>query len=175
MALTVLGSGDYGGTYVLRMEVKSAIRVRFGRFMDGKQIAVPAGFYVYVGSAMGSDKALGRRLVRHVTRSGKASDYRIRHDVVNIFGKGISPRGEKKLLWHVDYLLDRREVTVTDIIAVRSHERLEGSVAELLMAEGETIAKGLGASDIKGHTHLLKVASGMAWWEELKVKIKKLV
>lgn len=174
MALTVFGSGDFGGAYVLRMAVKRNIRVRFGQFMGGQQVAVSVGMYVYVGSAMGSDKALGRRLVRHVTRSGRASDYRIKQDIINVFGKGISPRGEKKLLWHIDYLLDRCEVDMTDILALRSSERLEGAIAQILMAEGEIVAKGLGASDIKGHTHLLKVDADLSWWENLKVRLANL-
>jgi len=172
MALTVLGSGDLGGTYVLRIEVKRAIQVCFGRFMDGQLIDVPAGIYVYVGSALGSDRRLGQRLGRHITRREQGPDPIIRHEIMNVFGKGMFPKSEKKLLWHIDYLLDQSELCVTDILAIRRGERLESKIAELLMAEGEIIAGGLGASDAKGYTHLLKVSSGMNWWASLKVKIQ---
>ena len=164
MALTVLGSGNLGGTYVLRIEVVCDIRVRFGRFMNGKQIAVPAGVYVYVGSAMGSDRRLGQRLARHVTRSGKRAGYKIRDEIAGIFGSEVLPKGAKRLRWHVDYLVDRREVVITDVIAIRSDVRLEHAIAEFLMANGDVIADGLGASDDPGRTHLVKVDSEMDWW-----------
>ncbi len=167
MALTVLGSGDLGGTYVLRVEVKRDLRVGFGRFMKGRKIAVPAGVYVYVGSAMGSDRSLGRRLARHATRSGRRSKHKMRDEIIEVFGADVLPKGIKQLRWHVDYLLDRREVILTDVIAIRSAVRLEGVIAEFLMMNGEIIEKGLGASDDPGRTHLLKVSAGMGWWEKV--------
>jgi len=166
MALTVLGSGGWGGAYVLRIEVKRDVHVRFGRFMKGRQIALLAGVYVYVGSAMGTDRRLGQRLARHASRSGKKPGHEIRNEIVGVFGLDVLPKRQKRLRWHVDYLVDRREVEITDVIAIRSAVQLESGIAEFLMMNGEIIKKGLGASDDPGRTHLLKVSADMGWWQK---------
>ena len=51
--------------------------------------------------------------------------------------------------------------------------QLEGALAELLMNDPNTqvFAPGLGASDARGHTHLLRVAEDMNWWHNLRNKI----
>lgn len=164
--VVVFCDGHCGGAYVLRLRVQRNLRVRFGRFMGGRQIFVEKGMYVYVGSAMGHWETLGRRLARHASRSGSRKPHAIRGQVVDVFGEEVLPRGEKRLRWHVDFLLDRSEVDVTHMCAMCSHERLEGAIASALLGDDETrvLAPGLGASDAPGQTHLLRVPDSIDWW-----------
>ena len=166
--LMVLGDGDTGGAYVLRIAVARNLRIRFGRFADGRRIAVPQGIFVYVGSAMGSDRGLGRRLARHASR-GNGRPHGIRQVVVDAFGSMCLPNGGKRLRWHIDFLMERREVVLTHTIAVRSENRQEEPIADLLMADSGTqvVSAGLGASDAPGRTHLLHAPAHLAWWRGL--------
>ncbi len=78
----------------------------------------PAGGYVYTGSAK---KNMKQRLARHLSKN-------------------------KKLRWHIDYLLTLKEVTVTRI---ELFARAECEVnAE---TRGRTIAPGFGSSDCRSH------------------------
>lgn len=166
MNVILSGSGDMGGAYVLRLMVRRNLRVRFGRFQKGRAIGVPAGVYVYVGSAMGSEQALGRRVVRHATRRGKRRPHDIRDEMIGVFGSEALPKGEKRLRWHIDFLLDRYAVDLTHVVAVRAERRLEGVFAEMFMADVSTgiIVAGLGAADVPGHTHLLRASEAMGRW-----------
>ena len=173
--VTLLGAHTCGGTYILRMVVRRNLRVRFGRFMGGQQIGVARGTYVYVGSAMGTWQKLGQRLARHASRSGILKPQRIRDEIVAVFGEDVLPKGEKRLRWHVDFLLDRWDVDVTHVLAVCSDVRLEGAIAEQLMADESTqnLATGLGASDAPGKTHLLRVPNEIGWWQVFVASFKQ--
>lgn len=151
---------------MLRLLVSRNIRVRFGQFMRGKQIGVPKGVYVYVGSAMGTRERLGQRLARHTTRGEGRRFQDIRDQVVGVFGNNVLPRRVKRLRWHIDFLVDRYEVTVSHVWCLCSAERLEGKIAEALLQDEQTgvLAVGLGASDAPGKTHILRVPEEMAWW-----------
>jgi Uri superfamily endonuclease len=183
--ITVIGKDYQGGTYVLRMRLRRNLRLRFGGFRGGKVIAMPEGEYVYVGSALSQRgaTALGRRLVRHASRSEGKSNQAIRRTMVKRFreiglGEGdLLPRSEKKMHWNVDHLLDRREVRLTHVIAIRSPKRVEGAIGQLLEQDCHTmiIEKGLGANDMPGNTHLVKVEAEEAWWVELVGRLEALV
>ena len=164
MVLTnpALSAPTPGGVYLLRIQIAKPLSVVFGRFRRGAVIPFSAGDYAYVGSALGG---LGRRLLRHATRSD-GSAHPVRPVLVDHFG--FTPPPAKRLRWHVDYLLDRPEAALTHIIAMQTERRIESSVAEWLMAHPDTWipAAGLGASDDKGHTHLLGVALGSSLWRE---------
>lgn len=158
----VIIAGDetaVSGTYLLQIEVADAIAVRFGRFRGGMAIPVPAGSYVYVGSAM---RALGSRLLRHASRTDPVNPHPIRPllaqklQAANV--KGRIPQ-QKRLHWHVDYLLEQPEATLTQVIIRRSRQRLEASVADWLMGSADTavLAPGIGASDHYGRSHLLQL------------------
>ena len=174
-AITVLGGDSLGGTYVLFVEAVRPLSVRFGGFRGGKRIALPAGCYVYTGSALShrGGSTLARRLARHATRSGRRPPHRIRKAMViaalGLDGVDLLPRGEKRLHWHIDYLLDQRSVSLKRVVAIRSPVRLESAVADLLFADPHTavIETGLGASDAPGSTHLLRVDNDAGWWEGL--------
>lgn len=91
----------------------------------GKRLKIPfkKGYYVYVGSAMNS---LDARLKRHLS-------------------------DEKKLHWHIDYLL--KEAEVTDAIYNESGRKIECALSQSIAMRSYGI-KGFGCSDCKCESHL---------------------
>jgi Uri superfamily endonuclease len=79
----------------------------------------------------------------------------------------------KKLHWHVDYLLEQPQVELTQVIAIRSPLPVEASLARFLGQEPVTsvISQGLGATDAPGETHLLRVQASETWWHQLPGRI----
>ena len=84
------------GTYVLLIHVPYPIQLSVGELGN---LALKAGYYAYVGSALGG---LEKRVERHL-----ASD--------------------KKIHWHIDYLLARGRVV--DVVQGETTERKECAVA----------------------------------------------
>jgi Uri superfamily endonuclease len=171
----LLGDETQRGTYILRIQLAGTLAQPFGRFMGGKIIPVPAGMYVYVGSALGERGAttLPRRLMRHATRSASRPPHHIRDTLLETFraaGLGsdnLLPRSPKKLFWNIDHLLDQAAAEITHVIAIRYDRRLETIIAGMLEDDPETriLEKGLGANDTPGSTHLLRVeARTVCWW-----------
>ena len=174
-----------GGVYVLHVRLAAPRAVVFGRFRGGQPIAVPAGDIFYVGSALGG---LAARLLRHATRSAvrrearqralpadeerpKAPDYEpgtphaIRDELAaRLAAAGLPARlpAAKRLRWHIDYLLDEPDVALAGVWAWRTAAPLESALANQLASQPGIVpvAAGLGASDDRGQTHLLRVASG---------------
>ena len=152
----------YGGVYILWVRVAAPLGGVFGRFRGGQPIAVPVGDYLYVGSALGR---LAGRLLRHATRSDGRPPPASRDELVGrLAAAGLPARlpTDKRLRWHVDYLLDEPDAELVGVWAWRTNEPLESVLAEWLTSlPGVTpLAAGLGASDDRGRTHLLRVASG---------------
>ena len=87
----------------------------------------PQGYYAYVGSALGGIKA---RLSRHLNLN-------------------------KKLHWHIDYLLPK--ASITDIIIGESEDRVECAIARALSAQFDSIP-GFGSSDCRCSSHLFFAA-----------------
>lgn len=89
----------------------------------------PTGRYLYTGSAR---RNLIARVRRHLSR-------------------------DKKLRWHIDYLLTAHAVKVADVTLSRDAECLLGR-----RAAGEIIAPGFGASDCRSHcgSHLKFLGEG---------------
>jgi len=176
----VVGDESLGGTYLLRMRVAQNIEVRFGRFQGGEPVLIPRGEMLYLGSAM---RGLASRVLRHALRSGDKPAHGLYEPLLaemktvglinacteQCLSNRFRPPTQKKLHWHIDYLLDETAVMLTHAIFIRSHERLEGELGAWLLAEEETavLAPGLGASDLKGHTHLLKVQANEIWWQKI--------
>jgi Uri superfamily endonuclease len=92
------------------------------------EIDVPAGAYAYVGSAMGG---LNARIARHL-------------------------RDDKRLHWHIDYLLQHAEVA--EVVRVESDERLECRIATGL-AERLPVLDGFGSTDCACAGHLFGPAT----------------
>ena len=87
-----------------------------------KAIYFPAGYYAYVGSAM---SGLESRLSRHL-------------------------RENKKLHWHIDYLLQR--ASISSIIQCEN-QKVECAIAQVLRCQLDFIP-GFGCSDCKCPSHL---------------------
>ena len=138
------------------MDVAETISVAFGRFRSGEQIMIPAGAYLYVGSAMGG---MGSRLLRHASRRDMRHPHPITSALEAHFGK-VAASAPKKLHWHIDYLLEETAVSFTRAFLITSSRRWEDEAADFLQTavETEPIAPGLGASDGHG-THLFRTTA----------------
>lgn len=173
----IIGDESQAGTYVLRIHLREDTSLRFGRFKKGKLISLPAGDYAYIGSALSEKGAtsLARRLVRHATRSGDKQPHRIRGKMLERFSEcglgdgNLLPKQGKTLFWNIDFLLDLDTAEIAGFSAVRSAERLEGRLAKKLEQDPHTqvIERGLGANDVPGNTHVLRVCAEESWWESL--------
>ena len=112
------------GTYILVLKLEHPLRLRIGAL--GK-FEFPAGYYLYIGSAL---NGLERRLERHLRR-------------------------EKRLHWHIDYLREHAEVI--EIWYSVSAQRLEcrwAAVARTLPGARLPVPR-FGASDCGCPAHLV--------------------
>ncbi|MCB8984136.1 MAG: DUF123 domain-containing protein [Ardenticatenaceae bacterium] len=175
--ITIIGCEGKGGVYLLRLRIAEPLAVAFGRFRQGQPQPLPAGEMVYVGSALGG---LAARLLHHATRTHGRPPQPIRTTMLAEFpalglaGANLRPPTGKKLHWHVDYLLDETAVTLTHVILLRTPARLEVPLGRWLGAQPETavIAPGLGARDVRGSTHLLRIAAPESWWQALPARFQ---
>ncbi len=180
-SLVVLGGKSLGGSYILRIRLAEPNALQFGGFKRGKTIELPAGAYVYVGSATSKNGAasLANRLVRHATRSRRKRPHRIRVEMLRRFkaiglGNGdLKPARIKNLHWNVDHLLDLPVAALTGACILRTPECLEARLGQFLECDPHTIVveRGLGANDVPGNTHLLGLATGDAWWAMLPERL----
>lgn len=135
---------------------------------------VPAGDYVYIGSAQGrrGSSTLANRLLRHATRSGSDPPHMIRKLMVEQFQSGgmggVVPE-EKSLHWHVDYLLDLPETEISHVIVLFGEVIRERQLVKIIQGLFETapVSPGLGAGDDPGSTHLLSFRGGDILWSKL--------
>ncbi|MCB2178675.1 GIY-YIG nuclease family protein [bacterium] len=174
--ISLTGPTEPGGVYLLWIQLSQTHSVSFGRFQQGKRIQLPAGHYVYIGSAHGQRGAssLGYRLLRHASRSAGPP-----HPIRPLLLKRLQERGlpaktptQKSLHWHIDYLLELPDAQLTDVAARMTNQKLEAVLADVLADFPETVilAPGLGASDHARGTHLMQVAADTEWWEALIAK-----
>ena len=181
-SILIIGNDSQAGTYILRIRLKENTTLKFGKFKKGKLISLPAGDYVYIGSALSQkgSTSLARRLIRHATRSNHKSPHPIREKMINRFiecGLGhrdLLPKHGKTLHWNIDFLLDLQSAELVNILAIRSTERLENRIAKRLEHDPHTkiIERGLGANDAPGATHLLRVREDRIWWASLADKVR---
>lgn len=181
-ACTLLGDAHAGGTYLLRIRVKAAVVVQFGRFQQGSPLLIPPGDYVYLGSALGrqGSMSLPRRLLRHASRSGHKPAHALRpqlqSDLQAIFPEPkLTLPTNKKLRWHIDFLLDELVTELIHVIVIANGRRLEAELGQMLLGLAETavLVPGLGATDIPGNTHLLSIPVQDEWWHNLAVSLTK--
>ncbi len=116
------------GTYALLIRLDHPSKIIIGR---RGRFHFPAGFYLYIGSALGPGGLAGR-LARHL-------------------------RPDKRLHWHVDYLLGSAHARVTEIWAATGQERHEcdWARAALQMSGARAAVPRFGASDCRCITHLI--------------------
>lgn len=83
----------------------------------------------------------------------------------------------KKPRWNVDHLLDRPEVALIGAYLIRSPERIEAALGKSLENDPATVVfeQGLGANDIRGNTHLLRVDADEKWWQGLALRLATLL
>ncbi len=156
------------GTYVLRLRVSVDVWVRYGRARP-HPIHTPPGEVVYIGSALGKrGKPLARRLLRHASRASGHPPHPIADALMAQWELPLPKK--KSLRWHVDFLLQNKDVFLTHVVAVRSHARLESALAGWIAAQPDLVpvAAGLGASDAPTAAHLLYNSGPLdAWWRAL--------
>ncbi|NTW53733.1 MAG: DUF123 domain-containing protein [Chlorobaculum sp.] len=180
MKYTIFGQNSRQGSYILSIRLDTGIEVSFGKFRNGAAIELEPGNYLYVGSALGGAKGrfpLASRLLRHASRSDSKPAHAIRSALLDLFVswgyRQPSAQRDKKLHWHIDYLLDCKEAEIGHVFLFPGASRLEPQLAELLAATpgASPIADRLGAQDATSGTHLLridelaKVVERLeAWW-----------
>ena len=103
------------------------------------------GYYIYVGSALNS---MDSRIRRHLSK-------------------------EKKLFWHIDYLLNSPNSTVSEVILERSPEKWECNVAVEVSKKGISTDR-FGCSDCKCSSHLFYFKSKKAAEDTCLDAFKKL-
>lgn len=183
MQYTIFGQNSRQGSYILLIELDRPLEVTFGKFRKGTLLELQPGRYLYVGSALGEAKGrfpLASRLLRHASRSVGKPAHAIRSALLDLFMswgyRQPAGQGDKKLHWHIDYLLDRKEAKIAHVYIFPGEMRLEPQLAELLatMPETSAVADRLGAQDAASGTHLFKVSNAAAVAAALKAAWAKL-
>lgn len=109
------------GCYCLIINLDETSIIKIGKKLG--KIKFKKGYYVYVGSAMNS---LASRITRHLS-------------------------DDKKLHWHIDYLLKYSKIT--DVIINESDKKVECELSEYLASKACGI-KDFGCSDCECESHL---------------------
>ena len=159
-----------------------AAHLAFGRFAGGRPIALQAASYVYIGSAMGNAGAssLASRLLRHAARCNGRPPHALRALLLKHFiehglcGPTQSKRIPSKTLhWNVDYLLDHPSACLRAAYLLYADAPLERALSALLADDPHCVAfaRGLGAGDAPGQTHLLRVDATASWWNALPSRL----
>lgn len=117
------------GTYALVLHLESREEITVGKLGT---FGFPTGYYLYLGSALGPG-GLEARLYRHRRR-------------------------DKKLHWHIDYLLEHAQLV--EVWSAASTARLECLWAQAArqLPDGETPVPGFGSSDCRCPSHLIRLA-----------------
>ncbi len=111
------------GNYCIVIEVLKNSRIKIGAkgFMEFKK-----GYYVYVGSALGS---LSTRIKRHLS-------------------------DDKKKHWHIDYLLLNKNTKVIQVIYTNCTEKIECDISHNINETSVNYIELFGCSDCKCMSHL---------------------
>ena len=120
------------GVYTLLLFLPQEVNLNIGKL--GKK-RFPEGHYTYTGSALGKGAtSLRHRIARHLKK-------------------------EKPKFWHIDYLLEDKNVYVEAVIAAETKEKVECNTNQYLkkMLDAKVPVKGFGASDCRKNcgSHLL--------------------
>ena len=126
---------DLKGVYSLLIVLESEALIRIGKL---GRVSFPAGFYVYVGSALGKGPTgLMGRIIRHLS-------------------------DKKKNFWHIDYFLSSSASRVVGVVFAETSENKEHDVVRELKSDAEIVCKRFGASDCRREceSHLLYLGRG---------------
>ncbi len=120
------------GIYTLLLFLSKQVTLTIGKL--GKQ-RFPMGYYTYTGSALGKGaSSLKHRIARHL-------------------------RKEKRMFWHIDYLLADENVSVEAVIVAETNENMECKTNQHIktIMGAKVQVKGFGASDCRKNckSHLL--------------------
>ena len=120
------------GIYTLLLFLSKQVTLTIGKL--GKQ-RFPMGYYTYTGSALGKGaSSLKHRICRHL-------------------------RKEKRMFWHIDYLLADENVSVEAVIVAETNENMECKTNQHMktIMGAKVPVKGFGASDCRKNckSHLL--------------------
>lgn len=103
------------------------------------QISFPEGTYAYMGSAQ---KNFEQRVKRHL-------------------------RKEKRIFWHIDYLLSSEAAKVVKVLYREGGKAEECRIASEINGRGEAV-KGFGCSDCDCYSHLFRVGGYRFLLETMK-------
>lgn len=112
------------GCYCLIIHMTKSDKLKIGNLYEDAKFK--KGWYVYIGSAMNS---LIPRINRHLSE-------------------------DKKMHWHIDYLLKNNNANIKDILFCISDEKIECELATKISPFGEEIAN-FGCSDCNCNSHLI--------------------
>ncbi len=116
------------GSYILIIKVEKDLNnVKIGKLGN---LSFKKGFYCYVGSAFGKYITIEKRISRHL-------------------------RKDKKLRWHIDYLLSNKYAKIVEIIKIPSDHKIEEEISKFVQSYADYTIKGFGSTDcrVKGNLH----------------------
>lgn len=118
------------GSYILVILLEREKIIKIGSL---RNILFSKGFYLYVGSAMGNtgSSTLLNRVKRHFLN-----------------------KIEKKLHWHIDYLLADINAIIVKLYLIPSIKPLECIIAQELLEQCDNFIKNFGSSDCNCISHL---------------------
>ncbi|NVM31414.1 MAG: GIY-YIG nuclease family protein [Candidatus Helarchaeota archaeon] len=114
------------GVYALIIENRKEENLQIGKLGT---FLFPKGYYVYIGSALGSTStSLEHRLKRHLSSL-------------------------KKLFWHIDYLLNSENIKIISILSAPTPDRKECELASAISRQknAEILISHFGASDCQAN------------------------
>jgi Uri superfamily endonuclease len=117
------------GTYLLFLSIQQDINQVIGALGS---TSFKRGNYIYIGSALGPG-GLEKRVARHL-------------------------RQEKKIFWHIDYLLQNESVKITTYGKIISDQRIECSLVQRIISiinDKTSYIKNFGSSDCTCSSHLI--------------------
>lgn len=112
------------GCYCLIISLNKTEKMKIGNIYQN--LKLKKGYYIYIGSAMNS---LIPRITRHLS-------------------------DEKKMHWHIDYLLKSKNTNIREVLFNISEKKIECELAQEIAKDGEEIAK-FGCSDCNCNSHLI--------------------
>ena len=118
------------GNYILVISVNDETDILIGKLGN---IFFRKGIYYYIGSAMGKigSSTLENRIKRHIR----------------------FPQ-QKKIHWHIDYLLENKDVSLIKLFLIPHRQKLECILAQELLNMSDGFIEKFGSSDCVCQSHL---------------------